>query len=91
MTGKRGGLDGDFHEANKLAGLADTYKDVAPRGYVWHHMDDFDPLTGECTMQLVKSNAHTSIEGMAHSGSVAQWKAFYGESSKAPGNFFYTK
>lgn len=52
-------------------------------------MDDFDPLTGECTMQLVKSEFHTGIEGMAHSGSVAQWQKYYMEPSKAPNNMFY--
>ncbi|WGH74649.1 HNH endonuclease [Tenacibaculum tangerinum] len=31
-----------------------------PDGYAWHHMDDYNPLTGECTMQLVLSDVHTS-------------------------------
>jgi hypothetical protein len=88
MTGKRRGIDGDFYEANKAAGLVEKYGSEAPRGYVWHHMDDFDPLTGECTMQLVKSDVHTSIPGMAHSGSVAQWKEYYKDPNKAPGGFY---
>ncbi len=91
MTGKRKGLNGDFHEANKAAGLSDTYSYEAPRGYVWHHMDDFNPLTGECSMQLVKSTAHTKVPGMTHSGSVAQWKSYYIEASKAPNNLFYAQ
>lgn len=41
-------------------------------------------------MQLVKSDAHTSVSGMAHSGSVAQWKVYYIDASKAP-KVFYKK
>lgn len=42
-------------------------------------------------MQLVESTAHQGlgVVGMAHSGSVAQWKAYYGTSSNAPSNLFY--
>jgi hypothetical protein len=58
--------------------------------YTWHHLDDFDPIFGECTMQLVRQEAHTGIFGMAHSGAVAQWKQYYITSSKAPNNLFYT-
>ena len=74
MSGKRTGTDGDFHLANQEAGLSGT---KAPDGYVWHHMDGFDPRTGECSMQLVEDGAHTRVEGMAHSGSVDQYKAYY--------------
>lgn len=88
MTGKRTGLNGDFHEANKAAGISGT-KAPGEGEYVWHHLDDFNPETGECTMQLVKSTAHTNISSMAHSGSVAQWKAYYINKSKAPNSLFY--
>jgi hypothetical protein len=57
----------------------------------WHHLDDFDPSTGECTMQLVRENVHNRISGMAHSGAVAQYKNHYINDSKAPNNLFYTK
>jgi hypothetical protein len=56
---------------------------MKPTDYTWHHLDDFvfDSTTGKsyCTMQLVESVAHggTGVTGMAHSGSVAQWKAFF--------------
>ncbi len=42
-------------------------------------------------MQLVESVAHggKNITGMAHSGSVAQWKAYYQKSGNAPGGLFY--
>ena len=35
---------------------------------------------GKCTMQLVESSAHqgSGVVGMSHSGSVAQWKAYFG-------------
>ena len=56
-------------------------------------MDDFEIINGEayCTMQLVESSAHqgTGVLGMQHSGSVAQWKAYFGASSDAPNNLFY--
>jgi hypothetical protein len=87
MSGKRKSADGDFARANKEAGLTGT---EAPDDYVWHHLDDFDPITGECTMQLVLESVHTRIKGMAHSGSVAQWKKFFIEASKAPNQLFYT-
>jgi hypothetical protein len=45
-------------------------------------MDDLQIINGKayCTMQLVKSEGHggAGILGMAHSGSVAQWKAYFG-------------
>jgi len=44
-------------------------------------MDDFEIINGEayCTMQLVESTAHqgTGVWGMQHSGSVAQWRAYF--------------
>jgi hypothetical protein len=57
----------------------------------WHHLDDFNPITGECTMQLVESSVHQGlgVQGMAHSGSVAQWKSYYGSSNNAPNGLFY--
>jgi hypothetical protein len=42
-----------------------------------------------CTMQLVETGVHTAIPGFAHSGSVAQWKAYFVESKFAPGKLFY--
>ena len=91
MTGKRTGTNGDFHEANKAAGIDDVWGSKAPDDYVWHHLDDFDPITGECTMQLVRRDSHTGVTGMAHSGSVAQYKSYYVNSGKAPGGKFYTR
>jgi A nuclease of the HNH/ENDO VII superfamily with conserved WHH len=73
MQGTRGK---DFTEAFKQLGI----KDSDALKYTWHHMDDFEYINGKayCTMQLVESAAHGGIDGMAHSGAVAQWKAFFG-------------
>ena len=39
--------------------------------YTWHHLDDFDPLTGECTMQLVERQIHEWC--YPHVGAFAQF------------------
>ncbi|WP_340230168.1 fibronectin type III domain-containing protein [Emticicia oligotrophica] len=91
MSGKRRGTDGDFHRANIEAGLTGL---DAPTDYVWHHFDDFEvDVNGDvwCTMQLVRSDVHTGISGMAHSGSVAQWKSYFIDSSNAPNNLWYNQ
>ena len=50
--------------------------------HTWHHFDDFEVIDGKAysTMQLVQSSAHqgTGVFGMQHSGSAAQWRAFFG-------------
>lgn len=67
----------DFTRANAELGLTSK-----PMDYTWHHLDDFEIIDGKayCTMQLVLSTAHggAGVNGMAHSGSVAQWKAYFG-------------
>lgn len=73
MSGKRAT---DFTRANAAIGLSSK-----PANYTWHHLDDFEIIDGKayCTMQLVESSAHggSGVSGMAHTGSVAQWKAYY--------------
>lgn len=75
MSGTRGT---DFTRANAELGIKSK-----PTNYTWHHLDDFEVVNGKvyCTMQLVKSEGHggAGVTGMAHSGSVAQWKAYYGK------------
>ncbi len=73
LSGKRKGTDGGFHRANQKAGFSTT---KAPKGYTWHHMDDFDPATGECTMQLVNTSDHTG--SLPHTGSVKQYENYSG-------------
>jgi A nuclease of the HNH/ENDO VII superfamily with conserved WHH/Fibronectin type III domain len=66
----------DFIRANVEIGLSSK-----PANYTWHHLDDFEVINGKayCTMQLVQSSVHggLGISGMAHTGSVAQWKAYF--------------
>ena len=67
MQGSRGR---DFTAAYKAAGITKSQS----KGYTWHHVDDFDPCTGETTMQLVKSNgAHKQ----SHKGSVHQFEQWF--------------
>ncbi|WP_093670794.1 HNH endonuclease [Tenacibaculum sp. MAR_2009_124] len=42
-----------------------------PSGYTWHHMDDYDPITGECTMQLVNKKLHEW--SCPHKGGAGLW------------------
>jgi A nuclease of the HNH/ENDO VII superfamily with conserved WHH len=80
MTGNR---TSDFVKSNQAAGLGNsaTTPSKIVNGvevkYTWHHLDDFDPVTGECTMQLVETSAHSTV-GMTHTGSVGQYKSFNG-------------
>jgi hypothetical protein len=60
----------DAEAANAEAGFART-----PKGYTWHHLDDYDPATNRGTMQLVETWAH---QGMKHFGGVNQWEAVTG-------------
>ena len=63
----------DFESASRQAlGQKST-----PKGYVWHHLDDYDPVTNTGTMQLVETPAHRDI---LHSGGVSQYKAATGNS-----------
>lgn len=73
MTGSR---RIDFEGANRLANLTDVVPkgSSAPRGYVWHHVDDFDPATGRTTLELVRLDAHTAAP---HAGSVRQYEVYY--------------
>jgi hypothetical protein len=67
------GVAGDVQLANEAAGITGT---TTPEFYTWHHMDDFNPATGECTMQLVKTDIHNLCK--PHSGAVKQWENYTG-------------
>lgn len=43
--------------AYELAGIKPT--DEILENFVWHHMNDFDPVHGTCVMQLVEDSVHT--------------------------------
>ncbi|ENX6010837.1 RHS repeat-associated core domain-containing protein, partial [Salmonella enterica] len=67
-----GDYDIDFQRANAKAGLNQV---STPRGYVWHHLDDYDPVTNKGTMQLIEKQAH---RGINHNGGVSQYKTATG-------------
>jgi|GEM_PF-3397819 len=78
MAGSR---SGDFKRANEAAGLLAVVAtqgrkpEQAPKGYTWHHRDDFQPNPtpppyGSCTMELVKTGAHEDT--FVHFGSCDQ-------------------
>ena len=72
MTGSRGrDLTQAFNEANIPKNIRKSIKE----NYTWHHLDDFNPETGECTMQLVLSDAHVAT--YPHKGSVSQYEKYY--------------
>lgn len=62
----------DFAEANRQAGFGN--RTTPPKGYTWHHLDDYDPATNTGTLQLVSVEAHS----VSHFGGAAQYKAATG-------------
>ena len=75
MTGGRGT---DFTASNRAAGITGG----TPDGYTWHHVDDFNPQTGESTMQLVTTDAHKA--SIPHKGSVSQYEKAFGVEYETP-------
>jgi hypothetical protein len=67
----------DFKEANRLAGFRGARP---PKGYTWHHLADYDPATGEATMQLVEIGAHEAT--YPHKGAVYQYEQTTGTEYK---------
>src|SRR5262249_11196952 len=68
----------DFTQAYKAAGINEA--DAA--GYTWHHVNDFDPVTGKTTMQLVETSAHEAT--FPHEGSVRQFEQQFKVSYDTP-------
>jgi hypothetical protein len=78
----QGNRDSDFLRANKEAGLLDVVQaqglenHKAPKGYTWHHRDDYKPCLpphppyGTSTMELVDIRAHRKT--FVHLGSCDQ-------------------
>ena len=64
----------DFKAANQAAGIGNTQK--PPKGFTWHHLDDYDPATNTGTMQLVKREVHEAT--YPHSGGVSQYEKAVG-------------
>jgi hypothetical protein len=70
LTGKR---SWDDKLAYKLSGI-ELNDDIVEK-YTWHHLDDFNPNTGTCTMQLVEIDIH--IKTYPHFGSVALVEKYF--------------
>ncbi|QPF93763.1 HNH endonuclease signature motif containing protein [Bradyrhizobium commune] len=68
LTGSR---RGDSNLANRQGGFTKT-----PPGYRWHHVDDFDPQSGEASLELIDKDAHDAT--FPHAGSVAQYAKHHG-------------
>jgi hypothetical protein len=66
-----GGRRADENLANEEGGFTET-----PDGYMWHHVDDFNPQVGTSSLELVDENAHRATT--PHTGSVAQYEKFHG-------------
>jgi hypothetical protein len=65
----------DFKAANEAAGFSEAGAKT-PKGYTWHHVDDFNPTTGEATMELIEQGAHRAT--YTHKGSVWQFEQYHG-------------
>lgn len=65
----------DFDTAWKKAGFNDKQREILGKKYMWHHLDDLDPVKGEATMQLVERFIHKNTT--PHIGSVKQIEAFF--------------
>lgn len=73
MTGSRGKDDTlAFDNAN----IHRNERKGIKENYTWHHIDDFDPQTGTCTIQLVLKGAHVAT--YPHKGAVSQYENYHG-------------
>jgi len=69
LTGDRGS---DFTRAFKEAGITKS----TASGYTWHHVHDFNSVTGKATMELVTTEAHEAT--IPHKGSAGQFSDHFG-------------
>lgn len=72
---------GDYETDFQNASMAALGQKTTPRGYVWHHVDDYNPEDNTGTMQLVKQEAHN---GIPHVGGVSQYQAATGQKYSHP-------
>ena len=68
---------GDYMTDFENASMAALGQKSTPSGYVWHHLDDYDPVTNTGTMQLVRRESH---RGVSHLGGCSQYKEATGNS-----------
>jgi HNH/ENDO VII superfamily nuclease len=70
-----GGRKADVKLANEWGGFIKK-----PKGYSWHHVDDFTPQSGTSSLELVDQKAHEAT--YPHAGSVSQYEKFHGKPYK---------
>ena len=63
----------DTKELYKKLGISEEEQEVLEENYRVYYLDDFDPDTGECTIQLVDRDAADIVKNYA--GAQAQYKA----------------
>lgn len=66
-------LTGDRKFDKKLA--YEMSKITPNKNYTWHHLDDYNPTTNTCTMQLVSKDIHEAT--YPHFGAVALIEEFF--------------
>ena len=72
---------GDYVKDFEAASQQALGQKSTPKGYVWHHLDDYDAATNKGTMQLVKKEAHL---GISHKGGVNQYEKATGKKYTFP-------
>ena len=72
MTGSR---TGDYKQAYDNLNIPKSLRKTSDADYTWHHLDNFNPKTSECTMQLVLYDAYKAT--YPHKGAVAQYEKYY--------------
>ncbi len=72
---------GDYETDFQNASIAALGQKTTPRGYVWHHVDDYNPEDNTGAMQFVKQEAHN---GIPHVGGVSQYQAATGQKYSHP-------
>lgn len=68
-------LTGSYRADEKLANEAGGFTEK-PEGYMWHHVDDFNPQNGTSSVELVNKKVHNAT--IPHIGGVAQYEKHRG-------------
>lgn len=68
-------LTGSYRADEKLANEAGGFTEK-PEGYMWHHVDDFNPQNGTSSVELVDKKVHNATR--PHIGGVAQYEKHHG-------------
>ncbi|MCB9235676.1 MAG: HNH endonuclease [Bacteroidia bacterium] len=72
----KGSRELDNLTAWKKTGFSEEQIKLIREDYTWHHLDDFNPVTGQGTLQLVEKEIHRQCS--PHIGSVKQIEGFFG-------------